>query len=49
LLHKVTWPTRRELTNSAIVVLEASLLIALVVFVMDKCFQTIMEGFIYPH
>jgi preprotein translocase subunit SecE len=49
LLHKVSWPTRRELTNSAIVVLEASLLIALVVFVMDKCFQTFMENIVYPH
>jgi len=49
LVHKVSWPTRRELTNSAVVVLEASLVIALVVFVMDKCFQTIMENVIYPH
>ena len=48
LVHKVSWPTMSELTSSAIVVLEASLLIALVVFSMDQVFQVIME-FVYPH
>jgi preprotein translocase subunit SecE len=48
LVHKVSWPTYSELTNSAVVVLYASLLIALVVFVMDSCFQFIMEDIIYP-
>ena len=47
LVHKVTWPTYTELTNSAVAVLYASLIIALVVFVMDFCFQNIME-FVYP-
>ena len=49
LVHKVSWPTRSELTNSAVVVLYASLLIALVVFLMDSAFQFIMEDVIYPH
>jgi preprotein translocase subunit SecE len=49
LVHKVSWPTYSELTNSAVVVLYASLLIAVVVFVMDLCFQTLMEDIIYPH
>ncbi len=49
LVHKVTWPTRSELTNSAVVVLYASLLIALVVFAMDSVFQFVMERIIYPH
>jgi preprotein translocase subunit SecE len=49
LVHKVSWPTYSELTNSAVVVLYASLLIAVVVFVMDFCFQTLMEDIIYPH
>nr|WP_320059976.1 preprotein translocase subunit SecE [uncultured Bacteroides sp.] len=49
LVHKVSWPTYSELTNSAVVVLYASLLIALVVFAMDFCFQTLMEKVIYPH
>ena len=49
LVHKVSWPTRSELTNSAVVVLYASLLIALVVFLMDSAFRFIMEDVIYPH
>ena len=39
LVHKVSWPTRSELSSSAVVVLYASLLIALVVFLMDSAFQ----------
>ena len=49
LVHKVSWPTRSELSSSAVVVLTASLLIALVVFLMDSVFQFIMEDVIYPH
>ena len=49
LVHKVSWPTRSELSSSAVVVLTASLLIALVVFLMDSAFQLIMEDVIYPH
>jgi len=44
LVHKTTWPTRSELMNSAVVVLTASLCIALVVFVMDSVFRVGMEG-----
>ena len=44
LVHKTTWPSRSELMNSAVVVLTASLCIALVVFVMDFIFQTGMEA-----
>ncbi|MEX0987319.1 MAG: preprotein translocase subunit SecE [Bacteroidales bacterium] len=44
LVHKVTWPTWKELQNSAIVVMIASLIFALIVFVMDTTFQTILEG-----
>ena len=38
LVHKVTWPTWSELQNSAVVVSIASLVIALVVFLMDFLF-----------
>ena len=38
-----------ELSSSAVVVLTASLLIALVVFLMDSAFQFIMGDIIYPH
>ena len=49
LVHKVSWPTSSELSCSAVVVLYATLLIALVVFLMDSAFQFIMEDVIYPH
>jgi len=44
LVHKVTWPTWKELQSSALVVMIASLIFALVVFAMDISFQTILEG-----
>ena len=47
LVHKTTWPSGKELSSSAVIVLVASLLIAVVVFLMDKCFQGIMT-LIYP-
>ena len=48
LVNKVTWPTSKELGSSAIAVLGASLLIAVVVFLMDTFFQFVMET-LYPH
>jgi preprotein translocase subunit SecE len=47
LVHKVSWPTRSELTSSAIVVLVASVIIALVVFSIDKTIELLMRDFIY--
>ena len=47
LAHKTTWPTRAELTHSAMVVLSASLVIALVVWCMDMVFENLMK-FVYP-
>jgi preprotein translocase subunit SecE len=44
LVYKTTWPSRQELMNSAVVVLTASLCIALVIFAMDFVFQSGMEG-----
>ena len=38
LVHKVTWPTWNQLQSSAIVVLVASLIFALIIFVMDFVF-----------
>ncbi len=38
LVHKVSWPTFKELQSSAVVVAVASLVIALIVFVMDWVF-----------
>jgi preprotein translocase subunit SecE len=44
LLHKVTWPSWDELQGSAIVVMVASFIIALVVAAMDLAFKNIMSG-----
>jgi preprotein translocase subunit SecE len=43
LVHKVTWPTWKELQSSALVVMVASLIISLVIFVMDLSFRNMME------
>jgi preprotein translocase subunit SecE len=43
LIHKTTWPSRAELTHSAIVVLIASIVIALVIFAEDTIFESFMK------
>ena len=48
LVHKVSWPSWADLQGSAIVVMIASLIIALVVFAMDFSFQNVFE-FMYKH
>jgi preprotein translocase subunit SecE len=45
LTQKVTWPTWRELQNSAILVLVAAIIIALVIFGMDQVIQFVLEKF----
>lgn len=42
LVNKVSWPTRAQLQNSAIVVMVASLIFAMVIFAMDFGFRSIM-------
>ena len=46
LTKKVTWPTWSKLQSSAVLVLVATCILAVVVFAMDFCFQKIME-FVY--
>ncbi|NLB02628.1 MAG: preprotein translocase subunit SecE [Bacteroidales bacterium] len=46
LVHKVTWPTWKELQSSAIVVMVASLIISLLIFVVDLGLRNTMN-FIY--
>ena len=41
--EKVTWPTWSQLQNHAVVVLVASLIIALVVLLMDKASSNVLE------
>ena len=47
LVHKTTWPTMKELTSQALLVLYAAIAIAVVVLVMDVTFQSVME-LVYP-
>ena len=46
LVHKVTWPTWSELQNSTTVVMIASAIIALAIWLMDYAFDNIMT-FVY--
>jgi len=41
--QKVTWPTWGQLQNSAVVVLVASVIIALIIFAMDKASSYLLE------
>ena len=43
LVNKTSWPTWSELTNSAVVVMVASVIIAAVIFVMDFSFRNILD------
>jgi preprotein translocase subunit SecE len=43
LVNKVSWPTWPELQSSAIVVMISSVIIALVVFGMDRVFDILMN------
>ena len=46
LVHKVSWPTKSELANSTVVVMVASIVIALIILVMDQVINLVMH-FIY--
>ena len=41
---KVAWPTWDKLQSSAIVVMVASVIFAIVIFAMDFCFQHLMSA-----
>jgi len=55
MVHNVTWPTWKELQSNTIIVVVASVIIALIIFVMDfafgisdpKAFWKGALGFIY--
>ena len=46
LVHKTSWPSRKELAQSSVIVLIASIILALIVWLMDWCFESIMT-FVY--
>ncbi|MDR1091739.1 MAG: preprotein translocase subunit SecE [Prevotella sp.] len=45
LVHKVSWPSRAELTSSAVIVMIASILMALVVWGVDSVFERVVKFF----
>lgn len=44
LTKKVSWPSWDKLQSSAIVVMVASVIFAIVIFAMDFCFQHLMTA-----
>ncbi len=46
LVYKVTWPTQKQLINSSVLVLIASIIIAAFIWAVDKIFDLLMQ-FIY--
>ncbi|MCB0557390.1 MAG: preprotein translocase subunit SecE [Lewinellaceae bacterium] len=44
LVHKVTWPTLANLQSSTVVVLVASIILALAIFLMDVFSRTILDA-----
>jgi len=45
LVHKVSWPTRQELASSTIIVMTASLIMAVVIFGIDFVFESMVKLF----
>ncbi|HNW51563.1 MAG TPA: preprotein translocase subunit SecE [Prolixibacteraceae bacterium] len=43
LVHKVTWPSLKELQSSAKIVMIASIIIALIIFIVDFVFEKMMS------
>jgi preprotein translocase subunit SecE len=45
LVHKVSWPTQQELASSTIIVMTASLIMAIVIFGIDFVFESMVKLF----
>ena len=45
LVNKVSWPTWAQIQSSSVVVAIASLIIALIIFIMDQLFESVMKLF----
>ena len=43
LVYKVSWPTKSQLANSSVVVMVASIIIAIVIFAMDEVVDILMD------
>lgn len=45
LVNKTSWPTWRELQKTALLVAVASVIIALLIFAMDKAISAVLNAF----
>lgn len=43
LRYKVSWPTQKQLINSSVLVLAASIILAVVIWVIDWIFANLMQ------
>lgn len=43
LVYKVSWPTQKALINSSVLVLIASIILAVFIWAVDKVFSLLME------
>ena len=43
LRYKVSWPTQKQLINSSVLVLVASIVLAVVIWVIDLIFEHLMQ------
>ena len=43
LVYKVSWPTKSQLANSSVVVMVASIIIAIVIFAMNEVVDNLMH------
>ena len=46
LVHKVSWPSKKDLANSTVIVMVASILLAILIWAIDMVFDLVMN-FIY--
>ena len=47
-LKKVVWPTRKQTTNNTVAVIVFALILAIIVFVLDVCFDLINKKAVTP-
>lgn len=43
LVYKVSWPTQKQLVNSSVLVLIASIILAVFIWAVDKIFSLLVE------
>ncbi len=44
LVHKVSWPSKADLANSTVIVMVASILMAIVIWAIDMVFDLVMNA-----